>query len=125
MEKVKDPVFKAIWKYKNHPSIIVIKEKSKNSKFIFHEVDNEKIINEIKKLNKNKASQKSDIPMTIIHENTDVFADFLAESLKSAIKTYNFPNCLKLADITPLHKKGRKDNKENYRPVFYQRYLKY
>ena len=29
----------------------------------------------------------------------------------------NFPNSLKLADITPLHKKGRKDNKENYRPV--------
>ena len=24
---------------------------------------------------------------------------------------------LKLADITPLHKKGRKSNKENYRPV--------
>ena len=34
-----------------------------------------------------------------------------------AIKTYNFPNCLKLADITPLHKKARKGNKENYRPI--------
>ena len=29
----------------------------------------------------------------------------------------NFFNCLKPADITPLHKKGRKDNKDNYRPV--------
>ena len=37
-----------------------------------------------------------------------------AESLEGAIKIYNFPNCLKLANITPLHKK---DNKENYRPV--------
>ena len=27
------------------------------------------------------------------------------------------PNCLKLTDITPIHKKGKKDNKENYRPV--------
>ena len=44
-------------------------------------------------------------------------AYFLAESLKSAIKNYNFPNCLKLANITSLHKKERKDNKENYRPV--------
>ena len=104
-------------KYKNHPSIIAIKEKSKNSKFTFHEVDNERIIKEIKSLNKNKASQKSDIPITIINENAYIFAGFLAESLKGAIKTYNFPNCLKLADITPLHKKGRKDNKENYRPV--------
>ena len=80
-------------KYRNQPSIIAIKENSKNSKFTFHEVDNEKIINEIKRLNKNKASQKSDIPITIIHENADIFVDFLAESLKSAIKTYNFPNC--------------------------------
>ena len=42
-ENVKDPDFKAILKYKNHPSIIAIKEKSKNSKFTFHEVDNEKL----------------------------------------------------------------------------------
>ena len=30
----------------------------------------------IKRLNKNKASQKSDIPFIIIHENVDIFADF-------------------------------------------------
>ena len=128
-EQVKDPVLKAILKYKNHSSIITIKEKSKNSKFTFHEVSNEKIIKEIKRLNKNKVSQKSDIPIAIIHENADIFADFLAESLKGANKTYNFPDCLKLADITPLHKKKIKDNKENYRPVsilpVYSSYLKY
>ena len=71
----------------------------------------------IKRLYKNKASKKSDILNKIIHENADIFANFLAESLKGTIKTYNFPNCSKLADITPLHKKGRKDNKDNYRPV--------
>ena len=55
--------------------------------------------------------------ITIIHKSTDSFADLLAESLKGAIKTYNFSNCLKLADITPLHKKGRKDNQNKYRLV--------
>ena len=39
-ENVKDPAFQAILKYKNHPSIIAIKAKSKNSKFTFDEVDN-------------------------------------------------------------------------------------
>ena len=62
----------------------------------------------MKRLNKNKASQKSGIPIIIIHENADVSADFLAESLKGAIKTYNFRNSLKLADITPLYKKTEK-----------------
>ena len=94
-ENVKDPVLRAILKYKNHPSITVIKEKAKNSVFSFYEVDKDKIKKEINRLNKNKASQKSDIPIKIIHDN--------------------FSNCL--ANITPLHKKGRKDNKENYRPV--------
>ena len=110
-ENVEDPVLRAILKYKNHPSITVIKEKVKNSVFSFYEVDKDKIKKEINRLNKNKASQKSDIPIKIIHDNVDIFADFIAESFKGA------KNCLKLADITPLHKKGRKDNKENYRPV--------
>ena len=117
IENINDPVFRAILKYKNHPSIIAINEKSKNAKFSFHEVNNEKIAKEIRSLNKNKASQKSDIPIRIIKENADIFAEFLCETVNSAIKSSNFPNSLKLADITPLHKKGRKDNKENYRPV--------
>ena len=33
-------IFKAILKYKNNPNIIAIKEKPKNSRFKFHEVDN-------------------------------------------------------------------------------------
>ena len=110
-ENVKDPIFRAILKYKNHPSITAIKEKAKN------EVDKDKIKKEINRLNKNKASQKSDIPTKIIHDNVDLFADFIVGSLKGTIKTSIFSSCLKLADITPLHKKGRKDNKENYRPV--------
>ena len=36
----------------------------------------------------------------------------MGESLKGTIKTSVFSNCLKLAGITPLHKKGRKDNKK-------------
>ena len=83
----------------------------------FPEVDKDKIKKEINRLNKNKASQKSDIPTKIIHDNVDLFADFIVGSLKGTIKTSIFSSCLKLADITPLHKKGRKDNKENYRPV--------
>ena len=71
------------------------------------------IIKEIKRLNKNEASKKSDISITVIHKNADIFANILAEFLKGAIKTYSSPNRLKLADITPLNKKKRKDNKEN------------
>ena len=55
--------------------------------------------------------------MTIIHENADIFADILAESLKGTIKTYIFPNCLKLADITLYMKKAGKITRKSIRPV--------
>ena len=71
-----------------------------------------KVEKEILKLEKTKTSQKTDIPTRIIKENIDIFAD-----LNSAIKSSNFFSPLKLADVTPLHKKRRKDIKENFRPV--------
>ena len=33
------------------------------------------------------------------------------------IKSFTFPSCLKEADVTPIHEKGKKGKKENYRPV--------
>ena len=72
---------------------------------------------EILKLGKTKASQKTDIPTRTIKENIDIFVDFLCTSIKSAIKSSSFPSSLKLADVRPVHNKGRKNMKENFRPV--------
>ena len=38
-------------------------------------------------------------------------------SIKSVIKFSSFPSPLKLADVTSVHKKGRKDMKGNFRSV--------
>ena len=46
-----------------------------------------------------------------------IFVDFLCMSINNAIKSASFPSSLKSADVTPLHKKGRKDLKENFRPL--------
>ena len=71
-------------------------------------------------------SQDYYIEIKIIHDNVDIFADFIAESFKGAIKTSNFSNFLKLADITPLRKKGEKTiRKTTDQLVFYQHYQKY
>ena len=73
---IKDPVSKAILKYKNHPSILAIQKYSKNETFHFKEVNFGEVEKEILKLDKTKASQKTDIPTRIIKENIDIFADF-------------------------------------------------
>ena len=47
-----------------------------------------------------------------MQEKDNIFADVLAESLNGETKTYNFCKCLKRANITHLHIKRRKDNKD-------------
>ena len=69
------------------------------------------------KLDANKAFQSSDIPIKLLKENVDIFSDFVCTSFNSSINVSKFPENLKLADITPTYKKGKKDIKGNYRPV--------
>ena len=76
-----------------------------------------KVEKEILKLEKTKASQKNNISTRIMKENIDIFADFLCSSINSTIKPASFFSSLKLVDVTPLHKKGREDMKENFMPV--------
>ena len=114
---IKDPVSKAILKYKYHPSILAIQKYSKNKTFHFEEVDIGEVEKEILKLDKTEATQKPDILTRIIKEIIEIFSDFLCTSINSTVKSSSFPSSLKLADVTPVNKKGRKDMKENFRPV--------
>ena len=53
----------------------------------------------------------------IVKQKVDVFADFFCTSINSSVKSSFFSSCFKFAHLTPLHKKGRKDAKQYYRPV--------
>ena len=113
-----DATLKAILKYRNHPSIIAIQNKCKDKgSFNFIEVDQKQIETEILKLDVNKISQSSDIPIKVLKENTDIFSNFLCNSFNNSIKLLTFPEIPKHADITPLYKKGKNDIKGNYRPM--------
>ena len=65
----------------------------------------------------NKATQNTDIPIKLIKENSDIFADFISENLNGSISHSVFPSALKLANITPVHKKDSKSKKDHYRPI--------
>ena len=110
-------------KYRNHPSILTIREVCKNKLnkqplFSFSKVTNNDIVKELLSLDTSKASQDSDIPTKILIEISDIFAEFLfANYNASVVENSIFPSILKLADITPVFKKGDKECKENYRPV--------
>ena len=117
-ENINDPLLKAIVRYRNHPIIVAIK-KFCNSKshFSFKNVQKEEILKELNNLNINKATQNTDIPTKIIKENSDIFGDFIFSNFNCCINTSSYPSLLKRADITPVHKKDSKSEKNNHRPV--------
>ena len=85
--------------------------------FTFNHITKEYVIKEIKNLDASKASQEDDIPTKIIKENSDIFSNFIYQSFNNIIDVCIFPTSLKLANITPVNKKGSKNSKEDYRSV--------
>ena len=113
-----DPVLKAIKKYKNHPSILKIKEKvNPDDIFSFQSTTSELVIHEIFTLNTSKATPKDSIPTKILKENYDIFGYKLAIDFNGAIKCGTFPDNQKYADVSPIFKKDNNLDKSNYRPV--------
>ena len=109
---VKDAPSRAILKHKDHPSILAIQDKCKNrNKFAFEETDLANIEKEIHNLKISKACQSLDIRTKVLKENVNIFAEFSWKSINSSIESSTFPSCYKSADITPLHKKAKKDKK--------------
>ena len=78
---------------------------------------------EKKKKKKKKASilrlEEQEIPLKILKQSRFTYSyEMLTDCINGAIVRENiFPDSLKFADITPLHKKDETTNKENYRPV--------
>ena len=56
-------------------------------------------------------------PLKLIKENFDISGGFIFGNNKNYVSSSIFPNFLKNAVITPVHKKGVKSSKDNYRSV--------
>ena len=105
-------------KFKTHPSILKIKEYVKiEEPFHFEPIDETVINGKIGSLDKRKPTTYNNIPTKILVENKDIISPILTEIYNVSNKYSNFPNALKLADVTPVHKKNERSKKDNYRPV--------
>ena len=116
---ISDPVERAVKKFENHPSILDIKKNvSISSSFAFSKVGAAEMLIEINALNDKKSGTFMNIPVKRLKEVGDIVAGVLSEIWnEEIIRNKKFAVELKVADITPLHKKLETIYKENYRPV--------
>ena len=111
-------VSEIIKKFENHPSVLKIKEYvNTEEKFSFTEVTSDEFQCEINQLDIKKATVENDIPAKVLIGTKDIIAGHLSSIYNNSRDDKNFPNSLKLADVTPIHKKEERTKKENYRPV--------
>ena len=106
IDHIEDPIARSIEQYKNYPSFVAIKSKSTNKYFKFNSISKAKIKMEIFNLDSSKACQDSHIPTKGTKSNSDIFTDALYSEFNRS-----------LANVTPVHKKGNRSEKDNYRPV--------
>ena len=101
-----EPIDKAIMKFQFHPSILLIKIKRNTSNsFSFTEIETDDVHKEIRSLNSKKSGTQYDIPAKILKKCASSTAPALQKLFNEILRTGNFPDKLKLADITPVLEK--------------------
>ena len=116
---MEDPVEIAIQKFKNHPSITSIKENIVSPEiFKFHKINLDDILKELNNLDRTKNETFGDIPFKCLKSSSNEIALHLLHIWNHQIIDQNiFQSLLKLADVTPVFKKGDPTSVKNYRPV--------
>ena len=99
-----------ITKFKDHPSILNIRENVLlNETFHFSMISEAAMSTEIKSLNKTNPTTYTNIPIKILIDSCEISSPSLTAVYDDSILKCTFPSTLKQADITP--------DKGNYRPV--------
>ena len=52
--------------------------------------------------------QETDIPVKVLKENAEAFAEYIYLQYNEAVRSSNFPNCFKFANIAATFKQGKK-----------------
>ena len=109
----------AILNYQDHPNIRAIKRVSQRfPSFYFSPFGKNTVAKEIRKLKSNKAVQDiRHIPVKIFKDNTEFFAEYIYLQYNKTIRSSNFYNCFKFANIAAAFKQGSKNPKNNYRSI--------
>ena len=113
-----DHISNIITKFKDHPSILKIKGMIDiTNPFSLSKINELVVSTYIKSLDINKPTTFNNIPVRFLVENNDIVSLFITNIYNDSLSNLDYPTLLKVADITPVHKKDDTTKKDNYRPV--------
>ena len=113
-----DKINDVITNFKDHPSILKIKQRAQiKDTFTFSMTNVDEIMTEINNLNITKPTTFNNIPAKPTVETNDIYSPFICRIFNDSIINCTFPDSLKMADVTPVHKKDETTIKDNYRHI--------
>ena len=80
-------------------------------------IDKKTVLKIIRSLSNNKASQETELPVRVVKQNAEYFAEIICSQFNESINSSKFPLSVKLVNITPVFKSESRNHKNNYRPV--------
>ena len=83
----------------------------------FHEISTNEIVNIVNQFENKKSSGHDNIPSILIKWIIDFIAPILSSIFNDCVEKGIYPNCLKIAKVTPLFKSGDVCSPDNYRPI--------
>ena len=87
-----DPILKILDKYKNNPSIKLIKAKNNSQVFKFSQIGIEEVKINFQSLDPKKAAQKDDIKTNLLKKNVDFFTKYTCGDINDSIPSSKFRN---------------------------------
>ena len=105
--------------YISHPSILEINNQmsNRNRNFSLNKVSIEKVYQKFKMLDIKKANGYDFIPGKLLKSGAEILCNTFTPIINASISHNVFPDCLKYAEVSPIHKKKDILDKKNYRPV--------
>ena len=125
-DNISHPIFRASLKYANHPSTIAIKNLKNTSMFSFSNVSVPDVKNEIRKLDRRKTTQNTNIPVRILKQSSNIFDNYICDFFNECIDKVLSPSILKMLILHLFLKKILENQKIIIDwGVHFQLYLKY
>jgi hypothetical protein len=99
------------------PGLDLPHTENNNTHLKFHRVSCETVHQQILKLSPHKRGGIEEVPAFVYQIISDLIALPISILINESLDTCTFPDCLKIALVTPIYKKGDQSEPSNYRPI--------